>query len=129
MPKKIRRSNNRLKKTNRKVRKTANRNRLKKFKGGRMYQLNMERCKWKNSKNGYTIDDMEVCRDKIGLLISSSKLQWGEKRAIGVTLTIILLEELHTYLSNRITECTIEYEKFRGAHTTELGALLASMGD
>ena len=55
MPKKIRRSNNRLKKTNRKGRKTANRNRLRKLVGGAKHWVD-------RLQEHHTIDDMMSLR-------------------------------------------------------------------
>ena len=65
MPKKIRRSNNRLRKTNRKGHKTANCNRLRKFGGG-------GNLHWIGRADGYYyIKDMKVCKDHIDSLIKS----------------------------------------------------------
>ena len=103
MPKKIRRSNNRLKKTNRKVRKTANSKRLKKFVGGAKH--------WVSRVNGhYTIKQMTDCTIQIKDIISSED-----------TLFNKLLNELSQYLQG-IIESSKEWEKKNESHIEQVRA-------
>jgi hypothetical protein len=119
MPKKIRRSNNRLKKTNRKGRKTANRNRLRKLVGGAKHWVD-------RLQEHHKIDDMMSLRVTLEqvradpLLVkflgafSGSASPQGDavSRALAERSSCVAewikndLDELHAYLSGLINRYT-----------------------
>jgi selenocysteine-specific translation elongation factor len=106
MPKKIRRSNNRLKKTNRKGRKTANHKRSKKLVGGWGEAHWVAGANSHGANSHYTIKQMEECKTQVESEIS----MLSTSDSLFNKLMRKKLMEINEYLTRRIPEC-LEWEK------------------
>ena len=103
MPKKIRRSNNHLRKTNRKGRKTTNRKRLKKFVGGGGY------THWVDKADGhYSINDMKECKAHIDSVTGNTLFTNISHEAMPPSCGQLIekLRELSNYLNEQIVNRT-----------------------